>query len=84
MGYHDAVGEYKRLVSDCNRFINDRERYKHGLNLVIEHLGLDPEILVDVRKADFSTLTDALEKLGDYDQKIIDSWRRGFEEGMKD
>ena len=65
MGYHDAVGENKKLVKDCCKFINQKERLEHALRLALKRANI-PEwthdsIVESAKNCDFA----ALEQYGD-------------------
>lgn len=64
--------ERVKLLRDINKFIDDGARLHHALELTFKELGFNNDevesIIDDVRKADFSSLTDKV-------QIQIDEWR---------
>lgn len=61
MGYHDAVGQHRKIIADACRFINDRERTAFALRIALQILGVSAleqqQILTDAKACNFDTLT---------------------------
>mgnify|MGYP003453081360 CR=1 FL=1 len=66
MGYHNNEETTKKAMSDANRFINDRERYKYLAQLLMDHIGLNDAdmvgLLTKARNAEFDKVRDFLAK----------------------
>lgn len=60
MGYHQNEETTKQAIKDSQRFLNDRARYKHALEMCLESMGIDQEdrtaIIENCRNADFDLL----------------------------
>ena len=70
MGYHDNEATTKKAVKYACQFINDRERYRYALSQALGALGQSKvnqeKIIEDVRKCDFTSLTNVTENIYDY------------------
>lgn len=66
MGYHSNEESTKKAISDAQRFINDRERYKYLAQLLMDHMGLPDadivQLLFDARNNKFDKVREFLAK----------------------
>lgn len=67
MGYHNAVDQYMGAVKFANKAINDRERFRYALSMVLNSMDLTDEkreiIIKNVRGANFEPLKEVLKCL---------------------
>jgi len=57
MAYHNNEATTKKAVNDAQKFINDRERYRYALSLIVSD-----EVIEKIREADFKPFEESIKR----------------------